>query len=226
MSGLDSAKAPAAATAVAQYAPSQGADFTAITDPAASALSPPGDPAPPTALPVSGRISTRTRRRTAAAAGTAPTAVDYGFGPVGAARPSVRRANTTPRVSRPQLPLAVVTTPALATSPVPTVPIPSDHDRAKPVGTPFLRLLPPPDVPSVTTADLNALGVAADFQFGDSAARCSHADWGRKQQVEPACHAAIRSPTSRRFVGFSFAPAPLLLRYSGACCQRPATDHR
>lgn len=47
---------------IAQHAPSrpsttQGADYVAITDPAASALSPPGTPATPTALLSSGRIS-------------------------------------------------------------------------------------------------------------------------------------------------------------------------
>ena len=49
--GTGSAGAPAAATAVAQHAPSltstpQGADSAAITDPAASASSSPGDPRP------------------------------------------------------------------------------------------------------------------------------------------------------------------------------------
>ena len=29
------------------------------------------------------------------------------------------------------------------------------------------------------------------MQFGDSAARYSHADWAREQQAEPACHAAM-----------------------------------
>ena len=86
--GTGSAEAPAAATSVAQHALptssiSQGADFAEITDPAASASSPQGYPAPPTALPSSGRISTWARRRTAAAAGAEPPAADYGFGPAG-----------------------------------------------------------------------------------------------------------------------------------------------
>ena len=90
--GTGSAEAPAAATSVAQHTPStsstsQGADSAKITDPAASAPSPQGYPAPPTALPPSGRISTRTRGRTSAAAGTEPPAVDYGLGPGGAPRP-------------------------------------------------------------------------------------------------------------------------------------------
>ena len=107
--GTGSAEAPAAARAVTQRAPSQRADSAAITDPAASTLSPPGDPAPPTALTPSDRISTRTRRRTAAAPGTATPAVVYGFGPVGVPRPPARHANTPSRVPRPRPPLVFVT---------------------------------------------------------------------------------------------------------------------
>ena len=77
-------------------------------------------------------------------------------------------------------------------SPTPTVPITSGRERAEPVGIPILRLSPSPDLPSTTTAGLDALGAAAESQFGDSAARYSHADWAREQQVEPACHAAMR----------------------------------
>ena len=104
--GTSSAEDPAAATAVAQHVPSptstsQEVDSAATIDPAASAPSSPGDPAPPTALPFSGSISTRTRRRTAAAAGAAPPAVDNGSGPGGASRPFARRANTPPQVPRP-----------------------------------------------------------------------------------------------------------------------------
>ena len=84
--GAGSAEGPAAATAVAQPTPSrsptQGTDSVETTVPTASAPSSPGSPAPPTAKPSSDRISTQTRRRTATAAGNAPPAVDYGFGPV------------------------------------------------------------------------------------------------------------------------------------------------
>ena len=101
--GTGSAEAPAAVASAAQHAPSpssapQGAEFAAITDPAAFAPSPHGDPAPPTTLPPSGRISTRTRQRTTAAAGAKPPAAEYGFGPGGANRPSARRTTTPPRV--------------------------------------------------------------------------------------------------------------------------------
>ena len=192
--GTGSAEAPAAAAAVAQHSPSptstsQGADSAAITTPSASSPSPPGDPAPPTALPPSGRVSTRTRRRTAAAAGVTPRAVDYGLGS-GGALGHPHGVLTPPRVPRPQQPLAAVTAPAPADSSAPTVPIPSGRDHAELVGTLFLRLPPPPNVPSATTADLDALGTAGELLFGDSAACYSHADWAREEQAEPAYHAA------------------------------------
>ena len=78
------------------------------------------------------------------------------------------------------------------------MPIPSDRDRAEPVGTPFLRLTPPPgDTPTAPTK-LDALGDAAELQFADSIARYSHADWKREQQAEPTCHAAMRYITIGR----------------------------
>ena len=49
------------------------------------------------------------------------------------------------------------------------------------MGTPIARLSPSPDVPSATTAGLDALGAAAESQLGDSAARYSHADWAKEQ---------------------------------------------
>ena len=82
--------------------------------------------------------------------------------------------------------------PAPPASSAPTVPIPCDRDRAEPMGTPLLRLPPPTDAPPVTTTDLDALGAAAEFPFGDSAGRYSHADWAREQQAEPACNASMR----------------------------------
>ena len=159
----------------------------------------PGSPAPPTAKPSTGRISTRTRRRTATAAGNAPplsTTTD-GFGPGGAPRPSARRGNTPPRVPRPRPAPLTAATPAPATSPVPSVPIPSDRDRADPVGIPLLTL---PHSPGDTTAPtkLDALGNAAEFQLAYSVARYSNADWEREQQAEPTCHAAMRYTTIGR----------------------------
>ena len=177
--GTGSAEAPAASTSVAPHAPStsntsQRPDSAEITDPARSAPSPRGDPAPPTALTPSGR--TWTRRRTAAASGTEPPAGDYGFGPGGAPRPSARRTITPSRVLRPRPPLAVATAPAPAASPSLTVPIPSGRDRPEPVGTPIVRLPPSPDVASATPANLDALGDAAESEFGESTALYPHAD--------------------------------------------------
>ena len=92
--GAGSAEAPATATVVAQPTPSrsptQGTDSVETTAPIASAPASPGSAAPPTVKPSSDRISSRTRRRIATAAG-APPAVDCGFGPGGAPRPSARR---------------------------------------------------------------------------------------------------------------------------------------
>ena len=60
------------------------------------------------------------------------------------------------------------------------------------MGTHFLRLPLPTDAPPVTTTDLDAVGAANEFQFGDPAACYSHADWAREQQAGPACNAAMR----------------------------------
>ena len=72
--------------------------------------SPPRAPTPPSeaavALLPTGRISTRTRRRTAVAAGAVQPAVDYGFGPGRVPRTSSSRVDPPPRVLRPLLPLA------------------------------------------------------------------------------------------------------------------------
>ena len=139
--GTGSAETPAAATTVAQPTPfsrsstQQGTDSVVTTGPIASTPVSPGSSAPPTAKPPSDRISTRTHRHTATAAGNAPPAVDYGFGPGGARRPAARRANTPPRVPRPRADPPTAT-PAPAASPVPTVPIPSDRDREEPVELP------------------------------------------------------------------------------------------
>ena len=79
------AEASAAATTVAQNAPLpksvlQVEYYAVITDAAASL--PPVNPPPLNIFPPSGRISTRTRQRTVAAADTAPRAVEYGSGPL------------------------------------------------------------------------------------------------------------------------------------------------
>ena len=104
-------EAPAATTAVAQptlfRSSVQGTDPVEPTGPTAPIPTSPGSPAPQTMTPFLDRISTRTRRRSATAAGKAPPAVDYGFGPGGIPRPSSRRVTTPPRARRPRpLPLS------------------------------------------------------------------------------------------------------------------------
>ena len=102
--GTGSAQAPGAAMTVTQPTPSrsssQGIDSVETTGPTASASASPGSSAPQAVKPSSDRISIRTRRRTATAAGISPPPIDYGFGPGGAPRPSTRRATTPPRVPR------------------------------------------------------------------------------------------------------------------------------
>ena len=165
--GAGSAEDTAAAKAVAQPTPSksptQGTDAVETTGPTASAPPSPASPAPPTVKPSSDRISTRTRQRTATSAGTAPLAVDYGFGPGGAPRSSSKRASTPTRVSRPRPAPPTAATLAPAASSVPTTPIPSDRDRAEPVGTPLLRLTPPPGDALTAPTKLDALGDAAEL---------------------------------------------------------------
>ena len=138
---MGSAEAHTAATADAKpttsRSPTQGIDSIETMGPTASAPASPGAPVPPTVKPSSDRISTRTRRRTSKAAGTAPPAVDYYVGAGGAPRPSARRVDTPPRVPRPRPAPSTAATPAPAASSLPTVPIPSDRDRAEPGGIPL-----------------------------------------------------------------------------------------
>ena len=200
--GAGSAEAPAAATPVAQPIPSrsptQGTDSVETTGPTVSATASPGPPAPPTVKSSSDLISTRTRRRTATAAGVAPPTVDYGFGPGGAPRRYDRRANTLPRVPRSRPAPPTTATPPAAASLVPTVSIPSERDRAEPVRTPRLRLPPPLGDTARAPAKLDALGDAAELQFADSVARYSHADWAQEQNAAPTYHAAMRYITIGR----------------------------
>ena len=132
------------------------------------------------------------RRRSATAAGKAPPAVDYGFGPGGAPRPSSRRLATPPRARRPRPAPPAAATPTLADPPVRTVPLPTDHVHAEPMGTSLLRLTPSPgDTPTAHTRP-DALDDADELRFADSVARCSHADWKREQPAEPTYHAMMR----------------------------------
>ena len=157
---------------------------------------PPRAPTPPpeasVALPPTGRISARMRRRTTAAAGAAQSAVDYGFGPGRVPRTSPSRVHPPPRVSRPRLSLAAAPSASGAPTPVPTVSMPSDRDRTEPLGLPPSRLSTPLESPSVPTAVLDALGAAAELRLDDSAARYWHVDWEREQLAEPTRYASIQ----------------------------------
>ena len=117
----------------------------------------------PLRLPCSLRAASPLGRAEAAtASSTEPAAVDYGVGPDAAPRSSARRTTTVQRVPRPRSPLALATAPAPVAPPAPTVPIPSSRDRAEPVDTPIAVRSPSPDVPSTTTAHLDAFGTAAE----------------------------------------------------------------
>ena len=96
-----------------------------------------------------------------------------------------------PRVPLPRLPLATIPSTSRAPTLVPTVPILSDRGRAEPSGAPLSGLLTPSELPSAPTAELDALGAAAKLNFGDSAARYSHADCEREQRAETTRYVAI-----------------------------------
>ena len=85
-----------------------------------------------------------------------------------------------------------------------------DSDRAEPVETPLLRLMPPLGDTTLAPAKLDALGDAAELQFADFAGRYCHADWEREQQAEPTCHAVMRYITIGRA---SALPASFLSCY-------------
>ena len=117
-------------------------------------------------------------------AGAAQPAVHYDFGLGRVPRTSPCRVDPPPRVRRPRLPLTAAPTTSRTPTPVPIVPIPPDRDRAESLGAPLLGLSTLSEPPSAPTADLDALGAAAELHFGDSAARYSHAGWEREQLLE------------------------------------------
>ena len=143
-----SAEAPAAKTAVLQHATSptrvSRLNSAAITVMAAYTLSLPHEPVPPTAsLPID-RVFTRTRRRTDGTTGTAPpSTVDNGVLPGRILRLSALRANTERQIPRPQPRSAVVTATVPASSPAPTVPLPSRRPRRACSISSFFTYTPP-----------------------------------------------------------------------------------
>lgn len=97
----------------------------------------PGDPVPPTAMPLTGRLSTRTSPTNSRWRCASPPADNYAFGAGGPPRPSARRGNSPPRFSWPRPPLAIVMAPVPAASRALTVPILSVCDRVEPVKLPY-----------------------------------------------------------------------------------------
>ena len=186
------------------------------------------------ALPPTGRISTRTCRRTAASSGAAQPAVDYGFGPGRVPWTCSSRVDPPPRVLRPRLPLAAALSTSRAPTPVPTVPIPSDRDQTESLGLPLLGLSTSSESPSAAANDLDALGAAAELYFSSSAARYSHADREREQRAEPTCYAAIQyiflgpviDLAHRSLSAFPLTPAPPILGDPRVPWQRPIPCYR
>lgn len=136
--------------------------------------------------------TTRARPRTATAAGTAPRAVEGGFGAGGAPRPPIRRGQhsaTTPTVEtapgrdRPRPSLRPLLLPPRLPQRYRFHPITtarSLRERGNPsLKTLAPRLAPPP--PQRPIWMLLALLPNYSLEFGDNAARCSHADWKREQ---------------------------------------------
>ena len=165
---------------VTQPAPSrssvQGTDSVDPAGPAASVPNSPGSPAPQTMTQSSDNISTRTCRRSATAAGKAPHTVNYGFGLGGGPRTSSMQVTIPPRVPRPRPAPPAATTPALADSPARTVPLLPDHNRAKRLGIPLLRLTRSPGGRPTAPTRSDALGDDDTMRFADSVARYSHDD--------------------------------------------------
>ena len=86
-------------------------------------------------------------------------------------------------------PLALASGPSSLTV---TVPTPSDRDRVELLGPHVLEYLLLRGLSLASTAELDARDAAGKLPFGGSAVRYSHADWERKQQVEPTCDTTIQ----------------------------------
>ena len=182
---LRAAKALAAATPIAQPTPlsrnsTRETDSAPTIDSTVSVSSLLGTPVPPSS----------TTRRTATATGIEPRCrlwIRARQGP-STICPECQHPPASPMAAADPAPA----TPALADSPVRRVPLLSDHDHAKPMGTPLLRLTPSPgDTPTAPTRS-DVLGDAAELRFAYSVPHFSHADGKREQHVEPTCHATMR----------------------------------
>lgn len=161
---------------------------------------PPSTSARPTLDPTS-VVSTRTRRKTAAASGAPRPAVNYGFD-----QPDNFLFSSLPSVpedraeSSPTLPLvasAPVGLPESVADPAPLpAPQPIAHDTSSepPVTPPSGPLLGSSLTSAITSEprrDDAALS-PIELDFRESVEWFSHSDWAREQHKEPECEAAIR----------------------------------
>ena len=182
------------------------------------------------ARPPSGRISTRARRRTVAAADAAQPAVDYGFGPGRVPRTSssqVDPAPRAPRVPRPRLPLAAAPSASRAPTPVPTVPIPSDRDRAESLGLPLLGLSNPSELPPRPLRPIwTPSALLPNYTFVVPLRVIRPPTGKREQRAEPTRFAAIQYIAHRSLSAFCLTPAPPLLGDPRARWQRPPPYYR
>ena len=148
----------------------------------------PSQKALPSLLP-SGLISSRTRRRRAAAAGKFQAAVDYGFN---RSDPTPRPAPIARKPHPPRNAPPSQVAPGPSVNPVPAMPIQQATDAASPA-PPLLGALPPEAPRRVSTpAALPEMPSPAEIEFIESVARFSDTDWAREQREEPICDAAIR----------------------------------
>lgn len=149
-------------------------------------------------------ISTRTRRKQAAVAGSPLPPVDYGFYD-DLSPPSPTRISAPSRPPRrpPRVPPA--STVAASDAPSLPSPVPPDSSESSPslastthanpppasAAVPSHRLpqTPPESAPSPIEAALHS---SAELEFRAAVARFSHADWAREQRNELVCDAAIR----------------------------------
>ena len=157
-------------------------------------------------------------------------AVDYGFGPGIVSRRSSFWDDPPKRVRRPRRPSVAWGPSGPNACPDGTRPVGPRPSRAFECST--FRAPDPFGPPSAPTADLDALGAAADLHFGDTASRYSHADWAREQQEESMCYVANQYILPGRALALPtevlahFPSAPLLLGDSGARRQRPPPHYR
>ncbi len=138
-------------------------------------------------------ISSRTRHRAAAAAGTPLATADYGFGrrpkqaeprrPTSARRTPSPSSTAQPRLLQPPTPPAAA--PPQAAQPAPPV---STHPRSTPSPAPS------PPIPSTPTPPLPEPVVEPDDDphLLARVERYTYKDWAREQRAEPLCSATIR----------------------------------